>query len=307
MDLNRDAQIDTSQVEDERGTGGGLGRLPIPVGGRGIVGLVVTLLVVLLGGGYAGSQLLGGGSGGQGGGADNSRLAQECSTANPSRLSNLDCRNVLYINSVQDFWQGELPRVFGTAYQKADTVFFSQQAQTGCGAADTGVGPFYCAQDAHVYIDLSFYQELANRFGAQGQFPQAYVLAHEYGHHVQDLVGTLPQVNRLEQTHPAQANQYSVMLELQADCYAGVWARHATQTRDASGRPIFVQVTGQDIQDAVDTAGAIGDDAIARQAGQRADQRQFTHGSSAQREQWLTTGYQTGDPKACDTFGGTPH
>jgi uncharacterized protein len=303
MELNRNAQIDTSQVEDERGSsgsgGGGLGGLRIPTGRGGIVGLIVTVVIVLLGGGFAGSQILGGG----GGQPDNSNVNKECSTANPDRLNNTDCRNILYINSVQAFWTDELPRVYGMQYRKAPTDFFSGQTNTGCGAADTGTGPFYCPQDGKVYIDLSFYDELATRFGAHGAFAQPYVLAHEYGHHVQDLNGTMSKVTQAEQRNPNNANKFSVMLELQADCFAGVWAHHATQTRDAGGQPIFTSITQQDIQDAVNTAGAVGDDAIQKQAGQQVNEDSFTHGSSAQREHWFSTGYQSGDPGACDTFG----
>jgi hypothetical protein len=299
MELNEGAQIDTSQVEDRRGSsGGGLGGM-IPIGGGrgGIVGLIVTVILALAGGGYGVSRVVGGDNG------DNGNLNQECATSNPDRLNNLDCRNTLYINSIQNFWQTELPQVFGRSYQSVKTVFFQQQTQTGCGAADTGVGPFYCPQDKFVYIDLAFYQELTDQFGAKGAFAQPYVLAHEYGHHVQDLAGTLPEVDNLMQRDPGRANGYSVMLELQADCYAGVWAAHATQTRDASGKPIFEQVTSQDIRDAVNTAGAVGDDAIQKKMGGGVDESQFTHGSSADREHWFGTGYGSGDPKSCDTFG----
>ncbi|MEN3304099.1 MAG: uncharacterized protein V7603_301 [Micromonosporaceae bacterium] len=300
MSLNPDAQIDTSQVEDTRGSsgGGGFGRLPIPTGRGGIIGLIATVIVLLAGGGFAGSQMLGGGQPGNG------NLNQECATSNPDRLTNLDCRNALYINSIQDFWQDELPKAYGMAYQKAGTEFFSGQTQTGCGAADSGTGPFYCPADRKVHIDLTFYQELTNRFGAKGEFAQPYVLAHEYGHHVQDLVGTMAKVNRAEQQGGSSANRFSVMLELQADCFAGVWAKHATETTDAAGHKIFTAVAAQDIQDAVNAAGSVGDDAIQRQAGQQVNQDSFTHGSSAQREHWFTQGYQTGDPKGCDTFAG---
>jgi predicted metalloprotease len=306
MELNENAQIDTGQVEDQRGSGGGggFGGLPIPIGGGGgrggIIGLVIGLIVLLGGGGYAGSQLLGGGGGGQ---SDNTNLNQACSTANADRLNRADCRNTLYVNSIQNFWQTELPQVFGRPYRPADTVFFSQQTTTGCGAADSGMGPFYCPSDKKVYIDLAFYDELTNRFGAKGAFAQPYVLAHEYGHHVQDLVGTEAAMERARQRDPGNANRYSVMLELQADCYSGVWAAHATQTRDAGGQPIFKQVTAQDIQDAVTAAGSVGDDAIQKQAGQPVNQETFTHGSSADREKWFNQGYRTGDPKGCDTFG----
>jgi predicted metalloprotease len=303
MELNRDAQIDTSQVEDDRGAsgGGGIGGLPIPIGrsGGGIVGLIVTVLLVLVGGGFGVSQLVGGG----GGQSDNSTLNQECSSANPDRTGNLDCQNTLYINSIQAFWTTELPQVFNVTYQKADTEFFTGQTQTGCGVADSGAGPFYCPEDQKVHIDLTFYQQLTDQFGAKGQFAQPYVLAHEYGHRIQDLVGTMAKVNQYEQQGGTTANRYSVMLELQADCYAGVWAAHATQTKDAAGRPIFTSVTQQDVTDAVNAAGAVGDDAIQKQAGQQVNPDTFTHGSSAQREQWVSQGYKTGDPKQCDTFG----
>lgn len=297
MELNEGAQIDTGQVDDRRGSGGLGGMIPIGGGRGGIAGIIVTVILALAGGGYGVSRVVGGGEG------DNGNLAQECATTNPDRLNNVDCRNTLYINSIQNFWKTELPATFKENYQPVKTVFFEQQTQTGCGAADTGVGPFYCPQDKLVYIDLSFYQELTDQFGAKGQFAQPYVLAHEYGHHVQDLVGTLPRVDSLRQRDPDKDNEYSVMLELQADCYAGVWAAHATQTRDASGQPIFEQVTRQDISDAVNAAGAVGDDAIQKKMGGGVDESQFTHGSSAEREHWFSTGYGSGDPKSCDTFG----
>ncbi len=298
MTLNPDAMPDTSQVEDVRGSSGGGGFIP---GGRGgIVGLIVTVIALLAGGGFGASQILGGG----GGQPDNGNINQECATSNPDRLNNVDCRNVLYINSIQNFWQTELPKVYGVAYVKADTEFFSGQTQTGCGPADAGTGPFYCPADKKVHIDLTFYSELTSRFGAKGQFAQPYVLAHEYGHHVQDLVGTMSKVDQAEQQGGSAANRYSVMLELQADCFAGVWAKHATETKDQAGHAIFTSVTAQDIQDAVNTAGAVGDDAIQRQAGQQVNPDTFTHGSSSQREHWFTQGYQTGNPKSCDTFAG---
>jgi predicted metalloprotease len=155
-----------------------------------------------------------------------------------------------------------------------------------------------------VYIDLTFYDELANRFGAKGEFAAPYVLAHEYGHHIQDLIGTEARMRQLQQADQSNANKYSVMLELQADCYAGAWAKGASTTTDAGGQPLFTSITAADIQEAVDTAGTIGDDTIQKQAGQQVNQDKFTHGSSAQRQQWFTQGYSTGDPKQCDTFKG---
>jgi uncharacterized protein len=301
VELNKDAQIDTGQISDQRsGGGGGLGGLPIPIGGRGgLIGTIVTILALLVGGGF-GVNALTDGSGQEG---DNSTLQEQCSTANPQRMERTDCRNALYVNSIQDYWQDALPKTFGRPYQQAKTVFFAQAVNTGCGTADAGVGPFYCPPDGQVYIDLSFYDELANRFGASGEFAQPYVLAHEYGHHVQHLIGTEEQVRRAQQRDPGNANAYSVRLELQADCYSGVWTKHAAETADASGRPLFTQITQQDIQQALQAAAAVGDDAIQKQAGGQVNESAFTHGSSAQRQQWFTRGYQSGDGRSCDTFG----
>jgi predicted metalloprotease len=315
MELNENANLDTSQVEDVRGStggggiggrGGGFGGIPIPVGGgrMGLIGTIVFLVIALCVGGYFGKGALTGGSGG-GGQPSNGDLNQRCATSNPNRFQDTDCRNLLYVNSIQAYWTVAMPQSFGRSYEKATTRFFSQQINTGCGAADSGVGPFYCPEDKHVYIDLTFYDELATRFGAAGQFAQAYVLAHEYGHHVQDLVGTEGKVQQLMQSDRAHANQYSVMLELQADCYAGVWAKHATETTDAGGQPLFKSITQQDVQQAVDAAGAVGDDAIQKKMGGGVNESKFTHGSSAQRQHWFSEGYGTGAAGACDTFNGS--
>jgi uncharacterized protein len=293
MTLNENAQVDTGQVRDVGRGGGGLGGFPIPLPGRGggVIGLIL-FLVVAVGGLVGGNALLNNGDGG----------APSCGTDNPQRFSNVKCRDALYVNSVQNYWQTALPQSFGTPYQPADTVFFDQQVQTACGPADSGVGPFYCPQDHLVYIDVAFWDELANRFGAAGEFAQPYVLAHEYGHHIQDLTGTQATVQRQMERDPADQNALSVRLELQADCYAGVWAKHATETTDANGQPIFKSVTAQDIQQALDAAAAVGDDAIQKKMGGNVDESQFTHGSSQQRQQWFTTGYSSGDPTACNTF-----
>jgi predicted metalloprotease len=300
VEINEDAQIDTGQISDQRsGGGGGLGGLPIPIGGRGLIGTIITIVALLVGGGF-GLNAMTGDSGQEG---DNSTLQEQCSTANPDRLERTDCRNALYVNSIQDYWQDALPQTFGTQYRQADTVFFAQAVNTGCGGADSGVGPFYCPADSQIYIDLTFYEELASRFGASGEFAQPYILAHEYGHHIQNLLGTSEQVARAQQRDPDNANAYSVALELQADCYSGVWTKHATETADASGRPLFTRITEQDIQQALQAASAVGDDAIQRRAGREVNEEQFTHGSSAQRQQWFTRGYQNGDGRTCNTFG----
>jgi predicted metalloprotease len=301
VEINERADIDTSQIEDRRSGGGGLRGggagipIPIPSGKGGWIGLVVTVLLLLLGGGFGVNQITGGGGDGD--------TALNCDASNPNRFEERDCRNALYINSVQDYWQTALPERFGKPYRKAKTVFFAQAVQTGCGSADAGVGPFYCPPDQQVYIDLSFFDLLASRFGARGEFAQPYVLAHEYGHHIQTLLGTEAQMRRAQQRDPGNANQYSVMLELQADCYAGVWAGHATETKDMQGDPFFSSITDQDINEGLEAAAAVGDDAIQKKSGGGIDESQFTHGTSAQRQQWFKRGFDTGDPKACDTFG----
>ncbi|WP_020524537.1 KPN_02809 family neutral zinc metallopeptidase [Catelliglobosispora koreensis] len=295
MELNKDAEIDTSQVTDARGSGGssGFGGIPIPVGG----GLLGTLLVIglVIAGAFIAPNL--GGEGGPG-------VAQACSTANPDRLSVPECRNTLYVNSIQAYWQSAMPETFGKPYKQTDTVFFSQAVSTGCGNADSGVGPFYCPLDQLVYIDLSFYDELARRFGADGAFAQPYVLAHEYGHHLQNLLGTAADVRRQQERDPGNANELSVRMELQADCLAGVWASHAAGTTDTKGVPIFKSLTQADINEALEAAAAIGDDAIQKKSGTQVDESKFTHGTSEQRRSWFSTGYKSGDGKSCDTFSG---
>jgi predicted metalloprotease len=296
MELNENAQIDTEQVRDVgRSGGGGLGGIPIPMGrGGGVIGLIVLALMVV-GGLVGGNALMGDDAGG-------GEVAQECARDNPDRLNNVKCRNTLFVNSIQNYWQTALPQSFGTAYEASDTVFFSQAVPTGCGQADSGVGPFYCPEDNLIYIDLTFWDQLASQLGARGEFAQPYVLAHEYGHHVQDLLGTEAQVRRQMQRDPGNANALSVRLELQADCYAGAWAKNATRTTDAGGQPIFKSITQGDIAQALQAAAAVGDDAIQKKMGGRVDESKFTHGSSAQRQQWFNRGFSTGDPKACDTF-----
>jgi hypothetical protein len=307
MELNDRAEIDTSQIEDRRGSGGGGGLgggmgggLPIPIGGGGRggwIGFLVVVLGLVFGGGTYGVSQLGGGGGG---GGDNTNIEQECSAAD--RLQQLECRNALYVNSIQDWWRDALPQSFGKTYQEADTVFFERRVSTGCGAADSGVGPFYCPADRKVFIDLSFYRQLAQELGAPGEFAQPYVLAHEYGHHVQTLTGIEAQMRRQQQRDPADANELSVRLELQADCFAGAWAKNATSTDTASGVRIFTSITDTDIREGLQTAGQIGDDTLQRRSGGSINPAEFTHGSSEQRQRWFRTGYDSGDPGSCDTF-----
>jgi predicted metalloprotease len=303
MELNENADIDTSQVDDQRGSGGGGGGRGIQLpGGGGLVGIIIAVVVALAGGGTALSQLGGDDTGGNGSTSAENNAALQAKCDAPDKLKQLDCRNTAYVNSIQDYWVDALPQRFGKPYRPARTILFSNAVRTACGSADSGVGPFYCPADDRVYIDLTFYTVLADELGAPGEFAQPYVLAHEYGHHVQDLLGTEAQMRRQQERDPSSANALSVRLELQADCYAGAWAKNATGTDDSSGRKVFKSITAEDIQQGLDTAAKIGDDTLQKRGGGSVNQDAFTHGSSAQRQQWFRTGYDSGDPKQCDTF-----
>ncbi|TFV65309.1 UNVERIFIED_ORG: hypothetical protein E4P37_10410 [Bacillus sp. AZ43] len=302
MRYREGGRLDTSGVSDRRGRGGlGGGRgIAVGGGGLGVVGLLIVVVLQLAGGGDAGSTLgqLGAGLGnlGQGETTDNTALEQRCRTGADANDS-VECAVVADIESIQDYWTATL----GDAYVPTDTVFFSGSVQTSCGGATSGSGPFYCPADQLVYIDLSFFDQLRSQFGAEGGlFVNAYVIAHEYGHHVQNLLGTNARVT------PGESGPESgtVRLELQADCYAGSWANHAETVPDESGEPLIAEITQDDIDRALDAAGRIGDDFIQENLGSgTVDQDAFTHGSSEQRQKWFTTGYETGDPRQCDTFG----
>ena len=205
------------------------------------------------------------------------------------------------LSSTTDVWKVEFQRM-GREYTPANSlVLYDRATPTGCGEGQSAMGPFYCPRDRRVYLDLAFYDELYSRFGAPGDFAQAYVLAHEVGHHVQTLLGTSDAVNRAERQAGSQAaaNRYSVALELQADCYAGVWAAHAAEV---SGGKVALQQG--DLEEGLRAAQAVGDDTLQRQAQGRVVPDSFTHGSAADRQRWLQTGYRSGDAKACDTFAG---
>ena len=197
--------------------------------------------------------------------------------------------------NVDDVWRSKLQ-----GYQPPTVVLYEQGTSTGCGMGQSAMGPFYCPTDRKVYLDLSFWQEMETQLGASGaDFARAYVIAHEYGHHVQTLMGTSDQVQQARQRARTQAdgNRYSVALELQADCYAGVWAANASAASNGQ-----VTVSAADLEEGLKTASAIGDDALQQRSGGRVSPDSFTHGSSADRVTWLRRGYETGDPASCDTF-----
>ena len=293
MDFDDDARLDTGQIQDRRGSGGGFGgsvRMPSGMGGKavgggGIVGLVVIAAFVILS--QLGGDPLALGSGTGGGSADNAALASSCRTGADAD-QNEDCRIVAVVNSVQEYWSGAVE-----GYDTASTVFFTGQVSTACGRATSAVGPFYCPADQQIYIDLGFYDELRSQFGAQGgPFAEAYVIAHEYGHHVQHLLGDDARVGN-DREGPTSGG---VRLELQADCYAGVWANHAVEGG------LIVELTQADITDGLDAAATIGDDRLQTEAGMQVNPESWSHGSSEQRQRWFLTGYRSGDPNQCDTF-----
>jgi predicted metalloprotease len=285
--FNPGARLDPSEVEDVRGSGrfgggfGGMGRTPVIVGGGGL-GLVLTIAIIVLNSGILGGS---GFSDVTGAGPESSSLAS-CQTGADANARD-DCRIVGFVDSVQAFWSQEFQQS-GQTYQKATTVLFTDQTDTGCGPATTAVGPFYCPNDGYVYLDLGFFNELRTQLGATGgPLAEGYVVGHEYGHHIQDLLG------QLTAGGGTGANSQSVKTELQADCYAGVWIDNAASTG------LLQAPTDAQIADALNAAQAVGDDRIQQETQGQVNPETWTHGSSAQRQHWLTVGMQTGDPSAC--------
>ena len=283
-----------NQIEDRRGSGGGLGGVsmgglgggggfPIPTG-RGGLSLGGIVLVIVI---YVVIQLLSSSDPGQG-----------------AVVGSLDPDDDIgiYINAVtvdvQGFWETEFEAA-NKEYPETVTVLFSGQTQTGCGAASSATGPFYCPADEKIFLDTSFFKELADRFGAPGDFAQAYVIAHEYGHRVQDVLGTMDSVQSQQQSDPSKANELSIRLELQADCFAGMWAHSIATSPDESE---VEAITEADVQEALAAAAAVGDDRIQEQATGSINKESWTHGSAEQRTKWFTTGFKTGTTESCDTF-----
>jgi predicted metalloprotease len=291
-----DQSVDTSGVSDQRGRGIG-GPVAIGGGGLGIVGLIVFVLINVLGGGSGidTTQLVPPDGSVQGQGAGTGDLATRCNTAGAIEKYD-DCYLVKVYNEVNEVWTDEFARA-GDRYTQPGLTFFTQAVNTGCGQASSQVGPFYCPPDQMIYIDIGFLQQLQQQFGAQGRYAQAYILAHEAGHHLQTLFGTERKVRAAQQAQPSKQNQLSVAMELQADCYAGVWSKLA----DDAGN---VSIGDAEVQQAQDAAAAVGDDRIQQQTQGRVDKESWTHGSAAQRKQWFTTGRTTGDVNACNTFTG---
>jgi uncharacterized protein len=294
MRFRRGAKLDPGQVTDVRGRRMAPGGLAVGGGGIGIAAVVIYLLITVLSGGDALGELAPLDQQQIGQGDTPSEVSQECRTAEDAN-ERQDCRIVGVVNSVQRFWDSVFERS-NREYQFANTVFFTDQVQTGCGFASSQVGPFYCPRDQRVYIDLGFFDELESRFGAGGgPFAQAYVIAHEYGHHVQNLTGVLDRIGNDRQGPESRA----VRSELQADCHAGVWAANAVETE------LLEPLTQADINEALDAAAAIGDDRIQEQTQGQVSPESWTHGSSEQRRRWFSRGYEQGNPAACDTFSGS--
>ena len=300
----------SSNIEDRRsqggGMGGGLGGSPfgrggggirLPTGGGGsrggigsVIGIVVVLGIIWAVTGTNPIDILTGGS--SSGGSTASSSSQLPTSGEQAELR--DFVGVV-VKETEDLWTGVF-KASGETYPAPKVVLFSNQVDTACGTADSSTGPFYCPGDEKVYIDLSFYDQLREQFGAPGDFAQAYVLAHEVGHHIQNITGVLPEFNQRRQSmSQEEANAYSVRVELQADCYAGVWANYAGQED---------LLDNGDVEEALNAANQIGDDTLQKRMQGFAVPKTFNHGTSAQRKTWFERGYRSGNPSDCDTFSG---
>lgn len=293
MSFNEDARLDTSQVTGGRVRGGAV------VGG-GIGALVVTLVAIFLGvdpGALTGGQNPFDTSQVQTAGEDSTVDLSQCRTGADANRDDV-CRVVGTVNSVQDYWTDALPADVGRQYRQARTVVFSGATQSACGTASSSTGPFYCPSDERIYVDTGFFDLLSSRYGADGgALAQEYVVAHEYGHHVQQILGILGRAQS-----GSGATGGGVRVELMADCLAGVWAHHAATTQDANGTTLLEPLTPADVRSALSAAAAVGDDHIQASAGATVDPDTWTHGSSEQRQRWFLAGYDGGSADQCDTF-----
>jgi predicted metalloprotease len=288
--FNPRAQIDQSQIETRSGGGGGT-RFPIPLGGGGgkigVGTIVIVILYVVI------TQFTGGG----GGGGDQA-TTNECKTGADANKSDA-CAIDLFTNSVQAYWARAYPQQVEGEYEPIRTVRFEGSTSSACGQASSEMGPFYCPNDRLVYLDTTFFKDmLEGQLGARGgTFAIGYVIAHEYGHHVEDQLGVLGKI-RTQQGPKSDA----VRVELMADCLAGAWAKDAQETQDAQGRAIIEDLTQDDVKRAIDAAEAVGDDRIQKRSSGRVNTDSFTHGSAEQRVRWFDRGMTQGTIKACDTF-----
>ena len=294
MSFNEGARLDTSQV-----TGGGGLKGGAAIGG-GAGGLILMLIVFLLGG-----NPLGGGTGSAfnvdnvlSAGSGQSVDVSECQTGADANRSDV-CRIVGTVNSVQDYWREALPADVGRDYREAQTVIYDGATSSPCGTASNQTGPFYCPSDERIYIDAEFFDLLSSQYGADGgNLAQMYVVAHEYGHHVENVLGYLAKY----QGGGSGPQSNGVRIELMADCMAGVWAHHAASTTDDAGTSLIKPLTRQDIDSALSAAAAVGDDHIQESATGRVNPETWTHGSSESRQRWFISGYESGDVNRCDTF-----
>jgi uncharacterized protein len=285
------------RIEDRRGAGGGLGGggIPLPMGkAGGGLGLIIAIVLYLIFGG------LPGGGGGLGVDPGTGQFGQAAPAPTEEELQKAPADDpAKFVDFVAGDVDATWKRLFaasGKTYEPPIIVLYDSQVSTSCGAAPSTVGPFYCPRDRKVYLDLPFMEQLQQRLGANGDFAQAYIVAHEIGHHVQNLLGVMDDVNLAQQESPDEANDLSVRLELQADCLAGIWAHSAVRQED-------LLETG-DLEEGLNAAAAVGDDRIQKQSGGEVNPDTFTHGTGEQRVTWFKKGFQTGDPSACDTFKG---
>lgn len=278
-----DQNVDASQLQDQRGGRGGMSRgtaVGAGVGGVGILGLLIALI-------FGGALPQNTASAPAPAADTTSDVATRCNQ--PGAIEQYDdCYIVKIFNETNEIWAGQVSN-----YQRPTLVLFERGVRTACGPASSDTGPFYCPGDGKVYIDLGFMKQLQRQLGAEGRNAQAYIVAHEVGHHIQNITGTERRARQLQQQNRGRANEISVRLELQADCYAGVWA--ATAARQGILEP-------GDIEEGLGAAAAVGDDRLQKMATGRVSPESWTHGSSEQRMQWFRRGFDAGDASACDTF-----